>query len=204
VSPITGYSDRVNHALAFAAKHHDREVRKGTRLPYLTGPANVGIILTRYGCDETVVVAGILRDVVEDCLSQRYTREMLEQRIGEKFGGDVLDILLAVTQRILDDEGVELSHAERREDVLARLAAAQDAGRWVAAASTLHHVGSLLADLDRTIDADTVWGRFPGGRDAAVRWYRGVTERLAQVGFDAPIMHELRAATDALASSAAR
>ena len=34
-----GYSDRINHALAFAAKHHDRQVRKGTRLPYLTHPA---------------------------------------------------------------------------------------------------------------------------------------------------------------------
>ena len=32
----TGYSDRINHALAFAAKHHDQQVRKGTRLPYLT------------------------------------------------------------------------------------------------------------------------------------------------------------------------
>ena len=27
----TGYSDRINHALAFAAKHHDRQVRKGNR-----------------------------------------------------------------------------------------------------------------------------------------------------------------------------
>ena len=35
---ITGYSDRINHALAFAAKHHDQQVRKGTRLPYLTQP----------------------------------------------------------------------------------------------------------------------------------------------------------------------
>jgi (p)ppGpp synthase/HD superfamily hydrolase len=194
----------VNHALAFAAKHHDREVRKGTRLPYLTGPANVGIILTRYGCDESVVVAGILRDVVEDCVGERYTRQMLEQRIGEKFGADVLDALLSVTQRSVDDDGVELSQAERRDDILARLGAAGDAGRWVCAASTLHNVGALHADLGRTIDADTVWSRFPGGRDAAVRWYRGVTERLTEVGFDAPIMDELRAATDSLAAVTAR
>jgi len=43
---VTGYSDVINHALAFAAKHHDRQVRKGTKLPYLTHPANVAIILT--------------------------------------------------------------------------------------------------------------------------------------------------------------
>lgn len=195
----TGYSDRVNHALAFAAKHHDREVRKGTRLPYLTGPANVGIILTRYGCSESVVVAGILRDVVEDCVGERFTREMLEQRIGEKFGSDVLEALLAISQRTVDDDGIELSQAERRDDALERLAGANEAGWWVFAASTLHAVGSLLADLDRTIDADTVWSRLPGGREAAVRLYRAAAARLAAVGFDAPIMNELRAATESLA-----
>ncbi len=57
---MQGYSDRINHAFAFAAKHHDQQVRKGTRLPYLTQPANVAIILARYGQDDDTVVAGIL------------------------------------------------------------------------------------------------------------------------------------------------
>src|SRR5919198_5905797 len=103
---ITGYSDRINHALAFAAKHHDRQVRKGTRLPYLTHPANVAIILTRYQRDDDTVVAGILHDVVEDCVRENYSREMLEQRIADKFGVAVLDTLLAVTYRNQDDGGV--------------------------------------------------------------------------------------------------
>src|SRR5215510_7598864 len=105
----TGYSDKINHALAFAAKHHDRQVRKGTRLPYLTHPANVAIILTRYGRDESTVVAGILHDVVADSVRESYTREMLDQRVGEKFGGDVLSIVLAVTYRRVDDDGIELA-----------------------------------------------------------------------------------------------
>src|SRR5262245_71829 len=101
---ITGYSDRINHALAFAAKHHDQQVRKGTRLPYITHPANVALILTRYGRDDDTVVGGILHDVIEDCVRQSYTREMLEQRIGDKFGMNVLDIVLVVTYRRVDDE----------------------------------------------------------------------------------------------------
>src|SRR5438067_12426574 len=121
-----GYSDRINHALAFAAKHHDRQVRKGTRLPYLTHPANVAIILTQYAQDETAVVAGILHDVVEDCVREQYSREMLEQRIGDKFGRDVLDIVLAVTNRRVDDDGVELSHDETQDDYLERLAGANE------------------------------------------------------------------------------
>jgi (p)ppGpp synthase/HD superfamily hydrolase len=189
---LTGYSDRINHALAFAAKHHDRQVRKGTRLPYLTHPANVAIILTRYGRDEDTVIAGILHDVVEDCVRERYTREMLEQRIGEKFGADVLEAVLAVTQRTTDDDGVELSSDERKDDYLERLVQANERARWVCAADKIHNGSSILADVRRTIDPDTVWNRFSGGREGTIRWYRRVYERLREIGFEAPIMDEHR------------
>ena len=186
-----GYSDRINHALAFAAKHHDQRVRKGTRPPYLTHPANVAIILTRYGRDDHTVVGGILHDVIEDCVREGYTREMLEQRIADKFGIDVLDTVLAVTLRRLDDDGVELSHDDRREDYLARLEQANEAARWVCAADKLHNSGTILADVRRTIDPNSVWSRFTGGRDSTIRWYRRVYDRLKELGFSGEIMHEL-------------
>jgi (p)ppGpp synthase/HD superfamily hydrolase len=194
----TGYSDKINHALAFAAKHHDRQVRKGTRLPYLTHPANVAIILTRYGCDEPTVVAGILHDVVADCVRESYTREMLDQRVGEKFGNDALSIVLAVTYRRADDDGVELAQHEQREDYLERLSSASEPARWVCAADKLHHAGTILSDLRRTIDPGTVWGRFNSGRDATVNWYRRVYDCLASVGFTGAIMPELESVVEAL------
>lgn len=194
----TGYSDRINHALAFAAKHHDRQVRKGTRLPYLTHPANVALILTRYGRDEDTVVAGILHDVVEDCVRERYTREMLEQRIGEKFGPAVLTTVLAVTQRTLDDDGIELSAEERKDDYLQRLEHADERALWVCAADKVHNGNSILTDLRRTIDPDTVWNRFSGGREGTIRWYRRVHDRLRAVGFATPIADELQAVAEEL------
>lgn len=197
---MTGYSDRINHAFAFAAKHHDRQVRKGTRLPYLTHPANVALILTRYGRDEDTVVAGILHDVIEDCVREGWTREMLEDRIASKFGQPVLDAVLTVTKRKLDDEGVELSREETKADYLERLAAASDAARWVCAADKVHNAGSILADLRRTIDVESVWGRFNGGRDGTMQWYRGVHDRLVAVGFSAPIVAELGELVAALES----
>jgi (p)ppGpp synthase/HD superfamily hydrolase len=188
---VTGYSDRINHALAFAAKHHDRQVRKGTRLPYVTHPANVAVILVRYDCDDDTVVAGILHDVIEDCVREHYTHDMLTQRVGEKFGHHVLDTVLAVTQRTLDDDGVELSNDERRDDYLDRLASADESARWVCAADKVHNANTILADLKRTIDTNTVWSRFHAGKDGTIRWYRRVYERLREVGFRAPIMQEL-------------
>lgn len=197
-TPIAGYSDRVNHALAFAAKHHDQQVRRGTRLPYLTHPANVAIILTRYGCDEATVVSGILHDVVEDCVAKNFTREMLEQRIAAKFGTDVLDTVLAVTHRKHDDDGHELSAEERKEDALERLEATDERAKWVCAADKLHNANSILSDLHRTIEPDSIWSRFKAGKDGTVRWYRAVLERLRELEFDAPIMTELERTVETL------
>ncbi len=198
----TGYSDVINHALAFAAKHHDRQVRKGTKLPYLTHPANVAIILTRYGRSDDAVVAGILHDVIEDCVRDGYTREMLEQRIGDKFGPRVLDTVLAVTYRRQDDDGVELSGEERKTDYLERLLSANEDARWVCAADKIHNASSIISDLRRTVDPETVWARFSGGKAGTARWYRRVYERLAEVGFSAPIMKELDEVSSELAQRA--
>jgi (p)ppGpp synthase/HD superfamily hydrolase len=188
---VTGYSDAINHALAFAAKHHDRQVRKGTKLPYLTHPANVAVILTRYGRDNETVVAGILHDVIEDCVKDGYTQEMLEQRIGDKFGAKVLSTVLAVTYRRHDDDGVELSGEDRKADYLERLSGASEEARWVCAADKIHNASSIISDLQRTVDQETVWRRFGGGKAGTGRWYRQVYERLRDLGFDAPIMAEL-------------
>ena len=203
VMTTRGYSDRINHAFAFAAKHHDRQVRKGTRLPYLTHPANIALILTAYDQDETTVVSGILHDVIEDCVRDGYTRDMLEQRIGDKFGADVLDTVLAVTQRQVDEEGIELSSEERKDDYLARLAAASSRARWVCAADKIHNGSAILADLKRTLDSDTVWSRFSAGRVGTVRWYRRVYDRLRELAFEAPIMEELREVAEELESASA-
>ena len=195
---MTGYSDRINHAFAFAAKHHDRQVRKGTALPYLTHPANVAIILTRYEQDDDTVIAGILHDVIEDCVREGWTQEMLVERIGEKFGTEVLDAVLAVTHRKMDESGNEFDKDEKKADYLRRLATASNCARWVCAADKVHNGSSILADLRRTMDPDTVWSRFSVGREGTIRWYRAVYERLCEVGFSAPILEELREVAEAL------
>jgi (p)ppGpp synthase/HD superfamily hydrolase len=195
---MRGYSDRVNHALAFAAKHHDTQVRKGTRLPYITHPANVALILTRYGCDEDIVVGGILHDVIEDCVRTGYSAEDLQQRISAKFGTSVLEMVLAVTKRRVDDDGIEMSREDVKADYLDRLAVANVGARWVCAADKLHNASTILADLRRTIEPSTVWNRFGGGRDGTIGWYGDVHDRLASLGFAAPIMDELRDVVNAL------
>jgi (p)ppGpp synthase/HD superfamily hydrolase len=186
-----GYSDRVNHAFAFAAKHHDQQVRKGTRYPYLTAAPNVAVILARYDQDDETLIAGILHDVVEDCVRDGYTQEMLERRIGDKFGEAALSTVTRIVERRYDDDGIELSQSERKEDLLERLEEADERGRWVTAADHLHSGSTLLADVRRTDFPESVWARFAAGREGTIRWYRRIYDRLRAVGFDASIMREL-------------
>lgn len=203
---MIGYSDRINHALAFAAKHHDQQVRRGTRLPYLTAAPNVAVILTRYDRDDDTVVSGILRDVVQDYVRDGASVEMLEARIGEKFGPAVLAALLGVVERRQDDDGVDMSPEERRRDLVNRLAAADERGRWVIAAVVLHAAGTLLADLSRTSFPETVWAHAVdgAGREGGLRWFHGAHQRLTVAGFTAPIMEELGAMLASLDERAAQ
>ena len=188
---MTGYSDRLNHAFAYAAKHHDRQVRKGARAPYLTQPANVAVILTRYGRDEDTVVAGILHDVVEDCVQEGWTAEMLDDRLGTKFGSAAVALAVAVVRRRHDDEGVEFSREESRADQLRRIAAAPEEARWVAAADAVHALGALSADLRRTIDREAGWAR-AGGRDAVLAFSAELLTALGAGGWSGAIGEELQ------------
>lgn len=192
---VIGYSDRINHAFAFAAKHHDQQVRKGTRLPYLTHPANVAIILTRYGRDEETVVAGILHDVIEGCVREGWSQEKLEERIGSKFGNSVLTTALSVAERRVDDDGIELAHDDRKADYMTRLPLASEEALWVSAAHNLHNISSILSDVRRTAFPETVWGRFAAGKQGTVQAYADIVARFEEIGFTGDIVAELKAAT---------
>jgi (p)ppGpp synthase/HD superfamily hydrolase len=195
---MNGYSDRINHALAFAAKHHDQQVRRGTRAPYATLPANLAVILTRYGCDEDTVVAGILLDVVKDYSRAPQNTDVLQTRIGEKFGAQVLDIALMASERRATEEGIERGAEERRNEWLDRLGRATPEGQMLAAAEALHGAGTLLADVRRTMDTSSVWSRVPGGREKALETYQRLCDRLSELDPGAPILDELRDIVSAL------
>ena len=145
---MTGYSDRINHALAFAAKHHDQQVRRGTRAPYSTQSANLAVMLTRYGRDEDTVTAGILLEVIEDYSREGFPAEVFASRIADKFGVRVLEIAQPVSERRTDDDGMDLGPDDRREDRLRRLAEASSESRFLAAAAALHN-----AAMQRTVPA---------------------------------------------------
>jgi (p)ppGpp synthase/HD superfamily hydrolase len=187
---MSGYSDRINHALAFAAKHQDRMVRQGLRPPYSTRAANLAVILARYGRDETSLVAAILTDVLADLVGQARGEDYQLQRISEKFGERALVLARSALPRTHDDDGVELSQRERRHDFLGRLASLERDALWIVAAAALHDAGTLASELARTLDPEAVWQRYKG-RATVLEWFENLLAAFSRAGFAEPVVSDL-------------
>ena len=59
----------IDRAIAFAVKAHEGQPRKGTDIPYIFHPIEVGMIVSRITDDAEVIAAAVLHDTVEDCAS---------------------------------------------------------------------------------------------------------------------------------------
>lgn len=148
------FSPNVERALRVAIAAHEGQVRKGHEpVPYVSHPFHVALILARLGYDDTVIQAGLLHDVVEDCEGWTLAR------VGEEFGAPVRDIVAELT------EDKSKTWEVRKRDGVERVARLSDAALAVKAADKLHNLESLLADLRASTEHARVWARYNGGRE---------------------------------------
>ncbi len=80
--------DKIEYAIYFATKAHKGQKRKIEDIDMIFHPFTVGMLLQRNNCEEDVVAAGILHDVVEDT---KYTFEDIEKEFGKKVRDYVYD-----------------------------------------------------------------------------------------------------------------
>lgn len=100
---------KIQKAIVFATLAHEGQCRKGTNIPYIVHPMEVMQILTANGCNETVILAGILHDTLED--TQTTPEDILHN-----FGQDVLDLVLG------ESEDKSKSWQERKQATIDHLA----------------------------------------------------------------------------------
>lgn len=187
---MPAFSRRFDAALAFAARAHRTQVRKGTDVPYIVHPVTVATILGRHGFDEDLQIAGLLHDAVEDT-------EATMEEIREAFGAEVARLVESVTE-IKGEGGVRRPWRVRKEEMLATLERADRSMAALKAADALHNAQATLTELDAS--GDVVWSRF-NAPPADSAWYYGEVARLcAAVLGDHPLAHELMAAVEELAT----
>jgi hypothetical protein len=170
-----GYSDRINHAFAFAAKYYGAAAPVGAGMDYLAHPANVAIILARYGCEQVTIVGGILHHVLEEAGADR--RSTLEQKIGDKFGPVALAIARDALEPKYDRRGNERPWQPCKQEYLTQLATADPRALDVCVADEIHACGSTITAL-RRLGVEYLRTLSRGGSDQTIWWYRSMLEVL--------------------------
>ena len=173
---MLGYSDRINHAFAFAAKYHGAVAPPGAGMDYLAHPSNVAVILARYGCEQATIVAGILHHVLEETAPAQ--RPLLEHKIADKFGPVVLAIARDAVEPKFDRRGAERSWQSCKQEYLTLLALAEPRALDIIVADELHACGSTITAL-RRLGVEYLRTVSRAASDQTIWWYRSMLEILA-------------------------
>ncbi len=193
-STATAPGPRYAEAVAWAVSLHAGQVRKGTGIPYVAHVLAVACIALEHGADEDVAIAAVLHDAVEDCGGER-TRELIAAR----FGGRVARIVDGCTDATVTPKP---PWAARKETYLAHLPEASTDVLLVSASDKLHNARSLLNDY-RTV-GEALWGRFTGGREGTLWYYRSLVTAYERAGrVPASLLAELGRTVEALEVAAA-
>jgi len=152
------FSRQVERALHLVIDAHDGQVRKGdARSPYVVHPLHVAMMLSRWGMDEDVIVAGLLHDVVEDC------EDWTVERVEAEFGAHIATIVDELT------EDKSQTWEQRKQAGIDGVDGMSPQAATVKAADKLHNLESLLAELRAAADPANVWKNFKGGRSGTLR-----------------------------------
>jgi hypothetical protein len=167
VSPTpTRLSPRFTEAFAWAAELHRDQLRKGTPVPYISHLMAVAALVLEHGGGEDEAIAALLHDAIED-----QGGDAVRQEIVRRFGRRVADIVDGCT----DAETIpKPPWRARKERYLAHLRHADASVRLVSAADKVHNARAVLQDYRRI--GETLWGRFTGGRDGTLWYYRALAD----------------------------
>lgn len=155
--------NRIEEAIEVAAEAHHGQFRKGTNTPYISHPYAVGFLLMNAGCSETVVIAGILHDTVEDT-------DLTLASIRENFGDTIANIVDGCS------ENKSLKWRARKTECINSLKKASSEVCIVTCADKLHNLRTVISEYDAI--GDTIWERFHGGFSEQAWYYTNILESL--------------------------
>ena len=174
------YGEKFESALLYATQLHRYQERKGSGVPYITHLLAVASIVGENGGTEDEVVAALLHDAPEDMGGG----ERLDD-IRKRYGDAVAGIVEGCTDTYEDPKP---AWRPRKERYIAHVAEAPRSVRLVSAADKLHNARSILADLGAV--GEELWGRFTGGKEGTLWYYRALVDAYKESGSD-PLVEEL-------------
>ena len=165
-------SPALAEALQFAVEVHGTQVRKGTRIPYVSHLLGVASLVIEHGGDEQQAIAGLLHDAIED--SKAEDRPRVEADILKKFGPRVAGIVHGCTDGVPDARGKKTKWRVRKERYLTHLKTASEDVLLVSACDKLHNARAIGTDLESL--GEVVFERFKGRREGTLWYYNELAE----------------------------
>ncbi|MEN9561407.1 MAG: hypothetical protein RIQ56_680 [Candidatus Parcubacteria bacterium] len=184
------FSAQIQKAVRFAIRTHEgyqKQKRKGKDLPYITHPLLVGMLLSRTGASEDVIIAGVLHDTIEDSPPhKKVTRELLEERFG---------VLVAnIVDSVSEPSGE--SWAVRKAQALEKIATYARESVLVKSADVVSNLSETIADFEK--EGDIIFTRFNAPKEMFLAHYERVMEALLRRMTDNPFRTDFDSIREAI------
>lgn len=177
--PLT---ERYDRALLLAAEHHREQVRKGSRIPYLSHLMSVTALVLEHGGSEDAAIAALLHDAVEDAPDGQ--GPVVLARIEQDFGGAVAGVVRACSDGLDSDGNRSGTWSERKTPYVRALADKSSEALLVTAADKTHNARAIAADLRQY--GPSFWSTFNACPHQIIWYYLAVDvavkERLDNAG----------------------
>jgi GTP pyrophosphokinase len=156
-------TERFDDAVAYALAAHDRQVRKGTEIPYAAHLLGVASIVLEAGGSEDEAIAALLHDVVED----QGGAERLDD-VTRRFGERVAQV---VHECSAEDKTGDPGWRMRKERYIDGVTGCSSSALLVSLADKLYNARAILSDY-RAI-GPRLWERFNAdeSQGESVLWY---------------------------------
>ncbi|MGV1017057.1 MAG: HD domain-containing protein [Fluviibacter phosphoraccumulans] len=162
------FDQKFSEALSLATQAHAGQIRKGTKIPYVSHVLAVASIVIEFGGDQEQAIAALLHDALED-VGPHY-RELISKKFGER----VLRIVEACTDGIPDQSGQKAPWEIRKSAYLEHLRYVEKDSLLVSASDKLSNACSIRDDL---LDPDVgiaVFERFSVPQDRTIWYYESL------------------------------
>ena len=171
----------IERAVRFAANAHAGDIRKGTKLPYISHPVETMMLVARELNDNEVIAAAVLHDVVEDT-------PVTLQQIQRVFGERVAELVSMETENKREDQPKEATWKIRKQENLEREKDASMEAKLIMLADKVSNLRSTLRDMEQ--NGPDVWTKFNMSDPKEQEWYyRSVAEVLVELS-DRPLYQE--------------
>ena len=154
--------DKIEYAIYYATKAHKDQRRKIEDIDMIFHPYTVGMILQRNNCDENIVAAGILHDVVEDT---EHTFDDIEREFGKKIRDYVYDA---------SEPDKSLEWEERKKHTIEQIKNAPLGSKLIVACDKI----SNLEDMEDSIEiyGKSAWNALKRNKEVQKWYYTSVYE----------------------------